>query len=46
MIDGLPGLLFLLAFFAILIGCAVTTKRHDRQQELDAYERMVGGGWG
>jgi hypothetical protein len=26
--------------------CAVATRRHDRQQELDVYERMRGGGWG
>lgn len=46
MIDGLPGLLFLLAFLALLVWAAVATRRYDRRQELDAYERMVGGGWG
>lgn len=46
MIDGIPGLLFWFAFFALFAACAIATKRHDREQELDAYERMVGGGWG
>ena len=46
MIDSPQGLLFWLAFFAIFIACAVTTKRHDRDQELDVYERMRGGSWG
>lgn len=46
MIDGLPGLLFLLAFFAICAGCAVTVRHDDKRRELDVYERMRGGGWG
>lgn len=44
--NGLVGALFWLAFFAILAACAVATRRHDRRQELDVYERMIGGGWG
>ena len=37
MIDGLPGLLFWLAFFALFASCAITTRRHDRKAELDGY---------
>ena len=46
MIDGLPGLLFLLAFLAILAGCAVTVRHDDKRRELDVYERLRGGGGG
>lgn len=46
MIGGALGALFWLVFFGILVGCAVATRRHDRRQELDVYERMIGGGWG
>jgi hypothetical protein len=45
-VNGIAGLAFWLAFFALLGWCAVATRRHDRQQELDVYERMRGGGWG
>lgn len=45
MIGGGWGLAFWLAFFAIFAWCAVATRRHDRQQELDAYERMNGAPW-
>ena len=40
------GAAFWLAFFTLFAWCAVATRRHDRRQEIDAYERMVGGGWG
>lgn len=46
MIGGAAGAAFWLAFFAVLVWAAVATRRHDRQQELDAYERAVGGSWG
>lgn len=46
MIGGAAGAVFWVVFFGIFIGCAIATRRHDRRQELDAYERMVGGGWG
>ena len=46
MIDGLPGLLFWLAFFVLFAGCAVTVRHDDKRRELDVYERMRGGGWG
>lgn len=45
-LDGNLGLACLVVFVAILVWAAVATRRHDRRQELDAYERMVGGGWG
>lgn len=43
--NGGWGLLFWVVFFGIFIGCAVATRRHDRRQELDAYERMNGAPW-
>ena len=46
MIGGAAGAVFWLAFFGLFVWCAVKTKRHDRRQELDAYERAIGGGWG
>lgn len=54
MIDGLPGLLFLLAFLAILAGCAVIVRHDDKRRELDVYaavrdamddDRMTGAPW-
>lgn len=45
-LDGCYGLLALVAFVALLVWAAVATARHDRKQELDAYERLIGGGWG
>lgn len=34
------------ALFAVVAWWDHTARRHDRQQELDAYERLIGGGWG
>lgn len=54
MIDGLPGLLFWLAFLAILAGCAVIVRHDDKRRELDVYasirdamddDRMTGAPW-
>ena len=46
MIGGAAGAIFWLAFIGLFAWCAVATRRHDREAELDAYERMHGGGWG
>lgn len=46
MIGGALGAVLWLAFFGLFAWCAVATRRHDREAELDAYERMVGGSWG
>lgn len=46
MIGGAAGAVFWLAFFGTCIGTWVAMRRHDRKQELDAYERLIGGGWG
>lgn len=46
MIGGAAGAVLWLVFFALFAWCAIATKRHDREQELDVYERMRGGGWG
>lgn len=53
MIDGLAGAIFWLTFFGVLVWAAVATRRHDRQQELDAYaaldpmndDRLTGAPW-
>lgn len=44
--NGVAGIAFWLAFAGLFVWCAVATRRHDRKAELDAYERMRGGGWG
>lgn len=38
--NGVWGLLFWLGFFALLVWAAVTTRRHDRRQELDVYRQV------
>ena len=43
--NGVWGLVFWLAFVGLFVACAVATRRHDRRQELDAYERVIGGSW-
>ena len=44
--NGVVGLALWLAFYGLFVWCAVATRRHDRKAELDAYERVRGGGWG
>jgi hypothetical protein len=44
-VNGVVGLAFWLAFAGLFAWCAVATRRHDRRQELDAYERMNGAPW-
>lgn len=44
--NGVVGLAFWLAFAGLFVWCAVATRRRDRKAELDAIERMRGGGWG
>lgn len=44
-VNGVWGFLFWALFFGLFIGCAIATRRHDRRQELDAYERMNGAPW-
>ncbi|MFN8147961.1 MAG: hypothetical protein U0R76_10895 [Candidatus Nanopelagicales bacterium] len=44
--NGNAGLAFWLASALLFAWCAVATRRHDREQELDVYERLHGGGWG
>lgn len=43
MIDGLPGLLFWLAFFVLFAGCAVTVRHDDKRRELDVYAAVKRG---
>lgn len=40
------GVALFLALFASVALFDVVRRRHDRKAELDAYERMVSGGWG
>lgn len=52
-LDGDLGLLALVVFGGLLVWAAVATRRHDRQQELDAYaaldpmndDRLTGAPW-
>lgn len=46
--NGAAGLAFWLAFFAICASVAlfdVTARREQHDAEMDAYDRMHGGGW-
>lgn len=45
-LDGAAGAAFLAAFLLIFTWSLVRTKSEQKRQELDAYERMVGGSWG
>lgn len=52
--NGIAGLAFWLAFVLLFAWCAVATRRHDQEQELDVYaavrdamddDRMTGAPW-
>ena len=39
--NGIAGLAFWAAFLLLLAWCAIATRRHDREQELDVYRRAA-----
>lgn len=44
--SGVAGFAFLTAFALLFAWSLVATRAEQRREELDAYERAVGGGWG
>lgn len=45
-LDGVPGAAFLVGFALLFLWSLVRTSSEQKRQELDAYERAIGGGWG
>lgn len=45
-LDGVPGAAFLVGFALLFLWSLVATRSEQKRQELDAYERAIGGSWG